>query len=84
MESLASGKAIVASDVGEVRNMLEDAGVIVPPGNADRIAEGIMELAGNDARREAMAVVARRRVEMKYNWRSSAEALEKAYEALVN
>jgi glycosyltransferase involved in cell wall biosynthesis len=84
VEYLASGKAIVASDVGEVRNMLEDAGVIVPPGNADRIAEEIMKLAGNDARREAMAVAARRRVEIKYNWRSSAEALEKAYEALVN
>jgi len=43
-----------------------------------------MELAGNDARREALSTAARRRVEMKYNWRSSAEALEKAYEALVD
>jgi len=83
VEYLASGKAIVASDVGEVRNMLEDAGVIVEPGKADRIAEGIMELAGNDTRRKAMAAAARRRVEIKYNWRSSAEVLEKAYEALL-
>jgi glycosyltransferase involved in cell wall biosynthesis len=83
VEYLASGKAIVASDVGEVRNMIGNAGIIVPPGSADKIAEGIMELAADDTRREALAVAARQRVEMKYNWRSSAEALEKAYEALV-
>ncbi|MFH1800251.1 MAG: glycosyltransferase family 4 protein [Candidatus Omnitrophota bacterium] len=84
VEYLASGKAIVASDVGEVRNMMGDAGIIVPAGQPDRIAAGIMELAGDDARRKTMAVAARRRVEIKYNWRSSAEALEKAHEALVS
>ncbi len=83
VEYLASGKAIVASDIGEVRNMLGDAGIIVPPGMPDKIAEGIMELAGNDAQREAMAIAARRRSEIKYNWCSSAAALEKAYETMM-
>jgi glycosyltransferase involved in cell wall biosynthesis len=83
VEYLASGKAIVASDVSEVRNMLGGAGLLVPPGKADKIAEAILELAGDDERRKTMGEAARQRVEIKYNWRSSADALEKAYEAVL-
>lgn len=83
VEYLASGKAIVASDVGEVRNMLDGAGLLVPPGRTDKIAEGILELAGDDERRQTMGKAARQRVEIKYNWRSSADVLEKAYEAVL-
>ncbi len=83
VEYLASGKAVVASDVGEVRRMIENAGVLVQPGRTDKIAGGIMELANDDARRKAMAGTARRRVEIKYNWCSSAEVLEKTYEAVL-
>lgn len=79
VEYLASGKPIVASDVGEVRNMVEGVGLLVEPGKPEALAKGILELAGDEALREKMAAAARQRAETKYNWQSSAENLEKAY-----
>jgi glycosyltransferase involved in cell wall biosynthesis len=78
-EYLASGKAIIASDVGEAGNMVQGVGLLVPPGDSEGLARGILELAGNDALRKTMELAARRRAEEKYNWRFSAENLEKAY-----
>ncbi len=80
VEYLASGKPIVASDIGEVRYMIEGAGLLVPPGRADEIARGILALAADAPRREAMSVAARKRAEEKYNWRVSAESIERVYE----
>jgi len=80
---LAAGKPIVASDVGEVRNMVEGAGLLVAPGKPEALAQGILELADNEALRKTLAIAARQRAETKYNWRCSAENLEKAYETAL-
>lgn len=83
VEYLASGKPVVASNVGEVKNMLEGAGLLVEPGKAEALAKGILELAGNERLRATMATAARKRAETKYNWPCSVENLEKAYLASV-
>ena len=44
VEYMACGKPVVASDVGEVKGMLGDAGILVPPGDAKALAEGIERL----------------------------------------
>jgi glycosyltransferase involved in cell wall biosynthesis len=80
-EYMAAGKPVVASDVGEVGNMLGGAGLLVKPGDAQALADGILVLARDKERRAAMAVLARQRAETRYNWTSSAEQLEKAYQA---
>ena len=48
-EALASGTAIVATDVGDVRTALDDgaAGLLVGPGNAEAVAAGVRRLAGD-------------------------------------
>lgn len=79
VESMAAGKPIVASDVGEVRNMLEGVGLLVEPGKPEALARGILELAGSEQLRKTLAVAARQRAEAKYNWQCSVEILEKAY-----
>ena len=81
VEYMASGKAIVASDVGEVRNMLDGAGLLVEPGKPEALVEGILGLAGDETLRKTIAAAARQRAETKYNWWCSAENLEKAYRA---
>ena len=42
VEYLASGKPVVASDVGEVKRMVGDAGILVEPGNSDQIADAVL------------------------------------------
>jgi glycosyltransferase involved in cell wall biosynthesis len=83
VEYMASGKPVVASDVGEVRNMLDGAGLLVEPGRPEAIAKGILELAGDEKLRKTLAAAARQRAETKYNWTCSAGNLEKAYKKIL-
>lgn len=43
LEALASGCRVVATDVGGVRETLQGAGRIVPPGNADALADAVRD-----------------------------------------
>ena len=78
-EYLASGKAIVASNVGEVRNMIGGAGLLVEPGNYKAIAQGLLRVLSDDSLKFEMGRRARKRAEAKYNWGKTAENLLKAY-----
>ena len=47
LEAMASGLPVIASDVGGLREVVEDdrTGIIVPPANAAAIASAILRLA---------------------------------------
>lgn len=79
-EYLAAGKAIVASAVGEVPWMAGDSAVLVQPGDASALAEGIRKLLSNPQLRRELGLKARARAEQSLNWRQSALNLAKAYE----
>jgi glycosyltransferase involved in cell wall biosynthesis len=57
VEALASGLPLVATDVGGVRTLLADgeAGLLVPPGDADALAAAVERLAGDRELRERLA-----------------------------
>ena len=78
-EYLASGKPIVASNVGEVERMVGDAGILVEPGNEVSLANGIERLLNDSELRDALSLKARTRAETKYNWEDTANSLLKAY-----
>jgi glycosyltransferase involved in cell wall biosynthesis/MoaA/NifB/PqqE/SkfB family radical SAM enzyme len=80
-EYMAAGKAIVASRMGEVPRMIGDAGVLVAPGSAEEVADGVERLLGDADLRAELGRRARRRAEAKYNWGVTAENLLLAYEA---
>lgn len=79
VEYLASGKAIVASRVGEVENMIADAGILVPPGDCESLAEGINRLLKDAELRKRLQEAARKRAEQEYNWGVTANNIMKAY-----
>ncbi len=79
-EYLASGKAIVASNVGEVPQMLQEAGVLAKPGDIDSLAAGIISLLKNTDLRNQLGRLARKRAEEKYNWTVTASNILSAYE----
>ena len=61
LESAAMGKAIVASAVDGVPEVVRDGetGLLVPPRDSQRLAEAIVSLLGDDARRARMGAAAR-------------------------
>jgi len=82
-EYMASGKAIIASDVGEVKQMLGGCGLLAAAGDHLSLAEGILRLIEDPLLRLEMGRTARRRAEQFFSWKNTAINLESAYEKAV-
>jgi len=61
VEAMMSGKAVIATDVGGVKEALGDAGILVHPRDVDGLANGMIKLLVNPALREAFGQEARQR-----------------------
>jgi glycosyltransferase involved in cell wall biosynthesis len=83
VEYMASAKAIVASNVGEVCKMLGGVAVLRAPGDYHGIAEGIITLLSNENLRLNLGLAARIRAERKFNWSSTAKNLLQAYQKII-
>ena len=78
-EYLASGKAIVASDVGEVRRMVSGCGILVKPGDVGLLVDGMEKFLDDPQLTREMGRRARKRAEEKYNWSVTASNILRAY-----
>jgi glycosyltransferase involved in cell wall biosynthesis len=70
-EYMAMGKAIVASWLDQIGEVLEDntTALLVPPGDVEALANGIARLAGDQALRDRLGAEARRVALERYTWR---------------
>ncbi|MBN1641297.1 MAG: glycosyltransferase family 4 protein [Anaerolineae bacterium] len=66
-ESMAVGTPVVAGDVGDRREIVGQAGVLVRPGDAGALAEGILRVVTGSVDRRHMAEAALQRAE-RYYW----------------
>ena len=83
VESLACGVPVVTGDVGDRCNTLlagtpSVCGEIVAPGDSQSLAEGILRLLRDHARRDVLASHARQRA-VDYDWRALAPAWAQLY-----
>lgn len=62
MEAMALGTPVVASDVGAIAELVEEAGVLVPPGRVDLLAAALIQLARDDERRASLGVASQARI----------------------
>jgi glycosyltransferase involved in cell wall biosynthesis len=69
LEAMFAGRAIVASDVGDVRVALADgaAGVVVPPGDASALARAIDRLLCDPDRARRLGAVAAHHARQEYD-----------------
>lgn len=82
-EYLACGKAIVASNVGEVRNMVGGVGMLTKAGDIKSLSDGIITLLKDKKLRENLGKWARERANRKYNWLVTADNLLNAYKISI-
>jgi glycosyltransferase involved in cell wall biosynthesis len=63
LEYMVAGKAVVATDIPGIRDALgrSAAEVLVPPGDAEKLASSILDLLRDDRRREGLGEANRRR-----------------------
>ena len=83
LEAMASGLAVVATDVGGVPQLVThgETGLLVPPRDPRSLADAIEQLLGHDAVRAAMAEAGKRRVQLRHDFSRVAEEIHQVYEA---
>lgn len=82
-EYLASGKPIVASNVGEIKDMVGGVGILVEAGKAQPLARGIINLLFDKGLRDELSAKARQKAQDIYNCGVSSETLLKAYKFAI-
>jgi glycosyltransferase involved in cell wall biosynthesis len=85
LEAMAAGKAIVASAVGGVGEIVADGdtGVLVPPRNPDALAGAICTLLDDADARERMGQAGRARVEAEFTIEQTVRSYESLYGELI-
>jgi glycosyltransferase involved in cell wall biosynthesis len=86
LEAMAAGTATVASDVGGIPEAVDDGetGLLVPPGNPERLLLAIQELMVNTAQRNRMAEKGKQRVKKKFRFDMGVSKIEEIYKSLVS
>ena len=79
------GKPVVAPAVPPVLEVMRDreTGLLIEPGNADQLADRIVELAADPALRERLGAAGRAYVRAHHTWRNNAEQILQAHAALA-
>jgi glycosyltransferase involved in cell wall biosynthesis len=85
LEYMAAGRAIVATAVGAATELIEDGthGLLVPPGEAERLAEAIGRLLDDRQLARRLGEAARRRAWEHYSREAMVRRFEDFYEHLV-
>jgi PEP-CTERM/exosortase A-associated glycosyltransferase len=85
LEAMAMEKAVVASDVGGLKELIRDGvtGLLYEAGNIDHLAERIVHLARNEKKRKLMAENARLQMRAEREWSKIVPKYLDIYEKLV-
>ena len=82
--AFACATPVVASDISGYREVVTEwTGALIPPGDADALAEAIVALLGDEAARAERGRAARARAESEYAWPLLASRLADCYERVL-
>lgn len=83
-EAMATALPCIATAVGDCGRLLDGNGILVPPGDAPRIADAIRKLAATSlARRREIGIAARERIVASYTMDATADAYANLYDMIV-
>jgi phosphatidylinositol alpha-mannosyltransferase len=83
-EAFACATPVVASDIDGYRDVMrEDTGLLVPPGQAEPLADALVALLSDEGRRRELGAAARRLAEERYSWPDVARRLLTVYERVT-
>lgn len=85
-EAMACGRPVIASEIGGMSELMGpdgQAGLLVPPGDPDALAEAIRRCAGDEALRDRLGAAGRRRIEACFPVSAMVDGYERAVYAAV-
>jgi glycosyltransferase involved in cell wall biosynthesis len=84
LEAMCCGAAVVATDVGGIREQLdEDTGVIVPPRDSDALARAVCMLLSDADQRRRLGQAARRKAHAQFSVRQMIDRHVRLYEEIL-
>ena len=86
LEAMATGTPVIASGLPVVRELgiNEEHFLLVKPGSAKSIKDGILRLVDRPELRQKISINARRQIETNYTWQQAGDSLLKSYYSLLN
>lgn len=84
IEAMLTGAAVVATDVGGVREAIADTGVIVPPRQPQELADAIVALLRHPEQRRQLGTAARSRALQYFTEQKFATSYRAAYQDLLS
>jgi glycosyltransferase involved in cell wall biosynthesis len=84
-EYMASGTAVIASEVGQLAEVIHDGGngVLVPPGNVPAMADALQRLIGEPSLRSRLGQRAREDAVRRHSWERYLSRLERVFAAVI-
>jgi len=83
VEAMASGVPVIGSTCGAIPEVIGDAGLVFPEGDADSLASCLRHALGDEKLREHFKHAGRQRVEQNYSWETVAEQTHQLYSTLL-
>jgi glycosyltransferase involved in cell wall biosynthesis len=83
-QAMAAGTAVVASDSGSLREVVGDAGILVPEGDVASLAARLRELLLAPSRVAALGEAGRRRAIKSLSWEFVADRVDEMYRQMVH
>jgi glycosyltransferase involved in cell wall biosynthesis len=83
LEAMAAGTPLVASDLPSVREVVDGAAELVPPGDPESLAEALAGVLSDRSRRVELAAAGRSRAAV-FTWRRAGEEVVRAYREAVS
>lgn len=84
IQAMAHGAAVIASDSGSLREVVADAGVLVPEGDVDGFARELQRLLVDSDRREELSALGRERAIKEFSWTVVADKCDYMYGELLS
>ncbi len=86
LEAMAAGKPVVATAVSGTKLVMipNETGLVVPPGDAQKLAEAILQLVSDPVRAKAMGIAARQQVAKEFSAQKQADDHLALYRRLLN
>lgn len=78
-EAMACGVPVIATTAGALPEVVGDAGILVPPANAEALAKAISDLLNNQDRARMLAQAGFKRVVNLFSWEKAAQKTIEAY-----
>ena len=83
LEAMAAARPIVTTPVGEMPSLVGEAGLLVPPGEADALADALILLLTDPTESTRRGTALRRRAEERFSPTRVAAELEAVYESVA-